>query len=386
MERAMLTDARFLIVDDELANVCVLESMLEDWGCPHVQSTTNPHEAVGLFSEFQPDLVLLDLMMPELDGFGVMAQLKLLIADDDYLPILVLTADPTIPTKHKALEFGATDFLTKPFDMVELSLRISNLIETRFLHRQLRDQNQSLEQSVAKRTQELTEACEQLHALAASLTIVREEERTQISREVHDVLGQALTGIKMDVAWLDEGLVALDMEPQAPLRRKTQSISQIIDTTIRSVQRIATQLRPALLDDFGLEAAIEWQLQDWEERTGIRCDFISSLGDEAISPEQSTAVFRILQETLTNIARHAAASRISVLLEENAGYLILEVQDNGCGINPDEIWVVQSLGLLGMRERARLVGGEVTINGSAGKGTTVTVRVPLHQEQQKRNP
>jgi signal transduction histidine kinase len=165
--------------------------------------------------------------------------------------------------------------------------------------------------------------------------------------------------------------------------RKTRSMLQLIDTTIQSVQRIASQLRPALLDDFGLEAAIEWQVQEWKERMGVRCDYVSSLGDVALSPQQSTAVFRILQEALTNISRHAAASRISILLEENAGYLILEVQDDGGGIKERRTSVanVKSLGVLGMQERARLVGGEATINSIHGKGTTVTVRIPLSPEQ-----
>jgi len=158
MSQANIKDAKFLIVDDELANVRILERMLQGWGCLHVRSTTNSREALPLFSEFQPDLVLLDLMMPEPDGFAVMQQLRPLIADGDYLPVLVLTADTTVPTKHKALSVGATDFLTKPFDMVELSLRISNLVEARFLHLQLQNQNRILDEKVRERTRELAQS------------------------------------------------------------------------------------------------------------------------------------------------------------------------------------------------------------------------------------
>ena len=382
----ILKTARFLIVDDEWANVRVVEVLLEQWGCRHVRSTTDARQSLALYQEFRPDIILLDLMMPEMDGFQVMEQLKPLIPEGSYLPILVLTADASAPTKRRALACGAKDFLTKPFDSVELSLRIWNLFEARHFHLQLQGHNQLLEHRVEERTRELAQSREHLRALAGSLDTMREEERRQIAREVHDVLGQALTGLKMDVAWLDHRLSAL---PHAPLRRKTRSLLQLIDTTIQSVQRIATQLRPAILDDFGLEAAIEWQVQEWKERTEIQCDFVSSLDDTALSQEQATAVFRILQEALTNITRHAAASRVSVLLEENAGYLVLEVQDNGRGMNERRVAVagIRSLGLLGMQERARLVGGEVTINGITGKGTTVTVRVPLHQDlSQKRNP
>jgi signal transduction histidine kinase len=374
-----LKAARFLIVDDELANVRVLELMLEQWDCHQVRSTTDARQTLDLFREFRPDIILLDLMMPEMDGFQVMEQLQPLIPADDDVPFLVLTADTSGQTKRKALACGAKDFLLKPFDEVELLLRIRNLLEARCFYLQLQSQYQVLEHKVEERTQQLAHSREQLRALAASLETMREEERTQIAREVHDVLGQALTGLKMDVAWLDERLPRGHAEPEVLLRRKTRAILQVIDTTIESVQRIAAQLRPALLDDFGLEAAIEWQVQDWKERTGVRCDFVSSLGETEVPPEQATAVFRILQEALTNVTRHAAASRISVLLEENGGYLVLEVQDNGCGINREAMTGLKSLGVLGMQERARLEGGEVTINGIAGKGTTVIARVPLHQ-------
>ena len=158
MQQANIQNAKFLIVDDELANVRVLARMLEEWECYHVKSTTKPHEAAALFNEFQPDLVLLDLMMPEVDGFQVMQQLQPLILDGDYVPILVLTADSTQPTKRKALAAGAKDFLNKPFDMAELSLRVLNLVETRFLHRQLRHQNQILDEKVRERTRELAQS------------------------------------------------------------------------------------------------------------------------------------------------------------------------------------------------------------------------------------
>ena len=380
MPNDILKTARFLIVDDELPNLRVLERMLGQWGCCHVWSTTDARETLALYHASRPDIILLDLMMPEMDGFAVMEQLKPLIAEGAYLPILVLTADTTEQTKRRALSCGAKDFLTKPLDAIELSLRIWNLFEARYFYLRLQEQHQMLEQKVEERTRELTQSREQLRALAAGMDTLREEERTHIAREVHDVLGQALTGLKMDVAWLDEKLVAQKTPPDAALCHKTHSMMRLIDTTVQSVQRIASQLRPALLDDFGLEAAIEWQVQEFEERTAIHCDCVSSLDDLTLPPEQATAVFRIFQEALTNIARHAAASRVSILLEENAGYLVLEVQDNGRGMEPLDMTNIKSLGILGMQERARLVGGAITINGDASKGTIVTVRVPLHQE------
>jgi len=161
--------ATFLIVDDELANVAVVEQLLEQWGCSNVHSTTDPRETIPLFLQLQPDIILLDLMMPEMDGFQVMEGLKPLIAESDFLPILVLTADPTAITKRKALSRGAKDFLTKPFDSEELALRLWNLLETRFLHRALQDQNGVLEEKVQERTQQLQRAeLETLECLAAA--------------------------------------------------------------------------------------------------------------------------------------------------------------------------------------------------------------------------
>jgi len=219
---------------------------------------------------------------------------------------------------------------------------------------------------------------EELRALVAGLSALREEDRTQMAREVHDVLGQALTGLKMDASWLDKRLAAGEIEPLAPLRERTGSLLANIDTTIKSVQRIASELRPPILDDFGLEAAVEWQVHVFQERTGLECDCLSSLGPVSIARERATAVFRILQEALTNVVRHSEAKRVGVLLEENKGYVVLEVRDNGRGFSPGLQKASKSLGLLGMRERALQVGGHLTIEGVPGGGTILTARIPLH--------
>ncbi|MCI0485119.1 MAG: PAS domain S-box protein, partial [Blastocatellia bacterium] len=213
----------------------------------------------------------------------------------------------------------------------------------------------------------------QLRALAARLQSVREEERTRIAREIHDELGQALTGLMMDVSWLSSRLA----QDQTPLLEKTKSMSQLIDATIQSVRKICTELRPGVLDAFGLTAGIEWQAQEFEARTGIESKIATLPEGRSLDTGRSTAVFRIFQEILTNVARHANATEVYISLEEQAGSLILEVRDNGRGIAGSEIDDPKSLGLLGMRERARPFGGEVRFSGSPGEGTRVTVRVPL---------
>jgi signal transduction histidine kinase len=160
------------------------------------------------------------------------------------------------------------------------------------------------------------------------------------------------------------------------LLKKTQSMSDLIDQTVQAVRKISAELRPGILDDLGLTAAIEWQTQDFQERTGIQCEFISSREKFSLNQDGNSVVFRIFQETLTNVTRHAQATRVKVRLDERLGTFIMEVRDNGRGITEKEIADPKSLGLMGMRERARIFGGDLEIKGVPGKGTTVTVKIP----------
>lgn len=218
---------------------------------------------------------------------------------------------------------------------------------------------------------------EQLRSLAARLTQVREEERTHLAREIHDVLGQALTGLKMDLSWLSKRAANETSSASAgAFQEKICAMSQVVDSTIGTVRELATQLRPSLLDDLGLEAAVEWQVQEFEKRSGISCHLVSNLGETEMNADCATALFRILQETLTNVARHAHASDVEVRLHLENGNALLQVHDNGRGITARELSKTKSLGLLGIRERALLVGGKVDITGVPQKGTTVLVRVP----------
>jgi signal transduction histidine kinase len=227
-----------------------------------------------------------------------------------------------------------------------------------------------------KRAEEvLTSSHEQLRALAAHLQSVREEEGTRIARAIHDELSPALTALMTDLSWLASGLTA----DQKPLVAKIETMSKLVEATIQSVRKVAGELRPGVLDDLGLVAAIEWQAQEFQTRTGIRCKVILPVEDIALDSDRSTAIFRISQEILTNVARHSSASRVNISLREEAGNVILEAQDNGKGIAEREISSSKSLGLLGIRERALLFGGELRISGIHGKGTTVTVRIPLKQ-------
>ena len=214
---------------------------------------------------------------------------------------------------------------------------------------------------------------EHLRALAAHLQNIREEERARVAREIHDELGQTLTALKMDLSWLASRLP----KDQDLLLQKTETMSKLVDTTIQSIWRITAELRPGILDDLGLTAAIEWQAQEFQSRTGIKCRFISGKRNPDLDQDRSIAVFRILQETLTNVARHAQATRVKISLIRMRGDLVLEVRDNGKGISEKDIFRPRSLGLLGMRERAHLFGGKLKIHGAPGNGTSVTLKIPL---------
>jgi len=223
----------------------------------------------------------------------------------------------------------------------------------------------------------LQRSFDQLHALTAQLQSVREEERTGVAREIHDELGQALTAIKLDVTALVRELPA----DQGPAVQRGQSILKLLDEAIQSVQRISTDLRPGILDDLGLAAALEWAAEDFEGRTETKCRIRMPEEDITIDPDRATALFRIFQETLTNVARHAEATEVNVRLGKENDDLVLEVHDNGLGIREEQLSSGKSLGILGMRERALLLGGELTISGTPGKGTTVKVRIPsTHRE------
>ena len=223
---------------------------------------------------------------------------------------------------------------------------------------------------------------EQLRALSARLQAAKEEEDIRIARELHDEMGSTLTSLRWELERLDQTISeAKDWSQRQTLRSAVADMIKVTDTTIGIMRRIASELRPSILDALGLPEAIEWEAQQFQIRTGIVCDCDCSLENLDLDPEQSTAVFRIFQEALTNILRHARATRVEVAAREQDGEFILTLSDNGRGITEDEKADRLSLGILGMRERAHLIGGEFEITGLETKGTLVTVRVPLSAKQ-----
>jgi signal transduction histidine kinase len=229
----------------------------------------------------------------------------------------------------------------------------------------------------------LKESNERLHQLAAHIEAAREEERTRISRELHDELGQMLTAIKIDIAFVSKELEQQRQVELQGLLGDLTAIQGLIDQTIQTVRQIALELRPGVFDKLGLIEGMRWQAEELQRRTGIRCELNLAAQVVPLSQEQEVALFRIFQEILTNVSQHSRADRVKVFLGLRGGQVNLVVRDNGQGISEEQQKAATSLGLLGMHERVRVLGGTLEITGQEGIGTTVEVLLPLEGNKEK---
>jgi len=223
----------------------------------------------------------------------------------------------------------------------------------------------------------LSRSREELREFAAAASSVREQEKSRIARELHDELAQALTALKMDLNWLGERLPERLPEGQDPLVNKLKAMQTMLDGTVAATRRISADLRPLMLDDLGLLPAVEWLVQGFSGRTGITCELNLATPDFELDEPYATAIFRILQESLTNVARHAHASLVEVTLERDADGVMLTVHDNGRGFALSDPRKPNSYGLMGLRERVYLLDGEVSIDSRQGFGTLIRVRIPI---------
>jgi len=241
--------------------------------------------------------------------------------------------------------------------------------------------NDGLKAEIAARQQledKLRESEQQFRALSVRVRAAREDEGTRIAREIHDQLGSALASLKWELEGLDKEFAAWnDQLEEEALRRRVQVMLKLTDALIDAVRRIASELRPSILDDLGVVEAIEWLGQQFQDRTGIVCRFSLPETKVNLNPDQATAAFRIFQEALTNVLRHAGATSICVSIKQRAHAFVLIVRDNGKGFVAENKSAQNSLGLLGMRERARLAGGRIRLRGVEGAGTTIVLRIPV---------
>jgi signal transduction histidine kinase len=359
--------ASVLVVDDDARNLTALQGLLSDMPL-QVVTAKSGEEALRCLLKQDFAVILLDARMPGMDGFEA-ARLIRERERSRHTPIIFLTgAYEDTPSMTRGYEAGAVDYIVKPPVPEVLKSKISVFVD---LYRK----NAALVREVKERAaaeKHLKASEENLRALAAHLQSVREEEWTRIAREFHDQLGQALTAMKMDVNW-----IAGRLPPDArSLRERAQSMSGLIDDTMEAVREIVSRLRPDVLDQLGLAAAIEWQAEEFQRRSGLRCHV--TLPGEAVQLDKgrSTALFRIFQELLTNVARHANATRVAVAVRPDSGALVLTVEDNGRGIDEEVVRSPKSLGLMGVRERVLPYGGRVEVEGVRGKGTLVRVTLP----------
>ena len=497
-----LLNARILIVDDQRSMILLLEAMLREAGYVCIASTMDPHAVCELHRKNNYDLILLDLEMPDMDGFQVMEGLKE-IATDDYIPVLVLTAQP----EHmlRALSAGAKDFVTKPFDQDEVQRRIHNMLEVHLLHKKLENHNKLLAQMVQKRAAELREAKTLLHrnqtlmqnsmdgihvmdrlgnivetndafchmlgytreemarlnvadwdaqwsaeelrerfksfhvnrarfetihrrkdgtlinvevstsaiaieephfifassrditerkraeqelivlnnhlthevskrtadlsALTAHNQKIAETEKANLARELHDELGSTLVGISMEIGRLRGKISAPDhLQDLSVIKDLISSASQI-------TRGVVDQLYPTVLDTYGFVAAVEWLINGYRKRSGITVELAIQKEEIVMEPTFALAAYRITQECMTNIAKHAGASKVHIEAKVSDGFLDMIIHDNGKGL-PREISVSRH-GIFGMIERARYLGGSMEIGSEDGKGTAAHLILPL---------
>ncbi|MCG6917946.1 MAG: histidine kinase [Deltaproteobacteria bacterium] len=342
-----------------ISRLYVFESLMSGWEQREVYLILGVPKKIALANSNR-------ILFRNLTGMGIIALAALLAT--------WFGAEKVILKPVKAMVMATSEFAAGKLNArTGLSGGHDELNQLAFAIDQMAERLEQRQMERDKAEREIRNSREQLRNLSAHLQSVREEERTRMAREIHDELGQSLTALKMDISWLNRRF----LEEDPAFKKKLASMEEVIDSTIQTVQKLSGELRPGILDDLGLAAAIEWQAEEFQNRTGIECEISLSPEESVLTRDQSTTMFRIFQETLTNVIRHARATKVEVWLEERKGRIVLEVTDNGRGITEAEISDPKSFGLIGMRERVEFIDGEITILGYPGKGTRITVTLPL---------
>jgi signal transduction histidine kinase len=306
---------------------------------------------------FRPDVILSDHSMP---GFNSFEALKAYREMQATVPFILVTGTVSEEFAVQILHEGADDYILKD-KLTRLPSAIQVAMDKRRLAREKTDAQQLL-----------LEQNRELKTLSNHLKNVREDERKYISREIHDQLGQLASAIKIEVDWLNLNVQGL--EPNA--KNRIKSVLSTVTIMIDTIRNIAMSLRPSIIEELGLNASIRWQCREFQRINKIKCDFEETLDDEMVAEETRTELFRICQEALTNVMRHAGAERVLVTLADFGEMIGLKITDDGKGFDTNQ--KSPHLGLVGLRERAMSVGGQMNISSEPGMGTTITVLVPKH--------
>ena len=399
MHQPLLNKARVLIVDDEPSNIRLLECVLEKYGSATVRSTTDSRQVLPLYFEFHPDLVLLDLHMPHLDGFAVIEQLKAAVPPDDYLPILVLTADVTVDTKRRALKAGAKDLVTKPLDNFEVVLRMNNLLENRFLHLELQKQNQGLEEQVRERTARLEELLEELRS--AQEQVVKQERLSALGMMAGGIAHDFNNALTMVLGY-GELLVPymLQSAPEREIAYLRHMIAAAQDAT-HVVSRLREFYRPATCNDVRVpvdlnevvQQAVSLTAPKWKGKArmdGVQIEVLTNL--QATTSVAGNAAE--LREVLTNLVFNAVdamprGGKIVVSTGMRGSYATIAVSDSGTGMSEEDrarclepFFTTKGergtgLGLSVVYGIIQRHGGTIEIRSEIGRGTTFDISLPL---------
>lgn len=354
-----------LIVDDTPNNLLYLEVLLRNIQANLIQAKSGP-EALEAVKGIDLSLAILDVQMPIMNGFELAVHLNE-NRSDHTVPIIFLTAGfPNNAKIEEGYEAGAVDYIVKPLNKSILISKINVFLELYWQKQRIMENTERLRISET----ELLSAKQQLEKVNAYQVKAIEEERTAISFQVHDELGQSMTALMMDLNWIRQNLDKMDL-----VENKLNKMIITTKEVIRKVQRISSELHPGILDDLGLVPAIEWYCSEFQERTGLPCNlYLEELDFE--DSATNLALFRVLQEALTNVIRHSRATTTSVTLLNQPASIRLEILDDGQGIPEDKLSSGKSFGILAMRQRVQQCGGSIEFSSPSGTGTALIVTIP----------
>ena len=375
-------DYNILIVDDMPINLSIVVDYLQEYGFG-IRIARNGESAIERVKYDQPDLILLDVLMPGIDGFETCVRLKADPVTRD-IPVIFMTALTNPEDKVRGFEVGAVDYVTKPLGQEEVFARVTTHLRLQELTRSLREETRQLEARTNVEKARLFKAVgqqrEQLRTLTRKLTDVQETERKQLARELHDELGQMLTAVGMNLAYIEK---ELSIDLTTPVGQRFQETGQLVDETLDQIRELSLNLRPPMLDDLGLVPTVRWYTQRYAERTAAKLVLDLTEFEQRLDTDIETALYRVLQEALTNIARHGQATLVHLRLQRTPSEVVAYVEDDGVGFDVARIMDNENYqagaGLLGMRERVTLLGGTLTIASEPGAGTQLYLSIPIEE-------